>query len=437
MSMALLLFVLPTVCLIEPFEDRAPILAGTILSRHADCLRALSVPSVVASTGHESKNLDHQQHNPDSEAQRICSHVLEDVMTFFGTQLHALKVGDHVLVGNPHPAPWSHQHHRNIFVNDVTIVLDSSLQIMNRCMSLVVYQIIVVACLCLLLLLVARFVPRATLPHTMSTEMMDTGNSNSATHHSTLSGSMTGTIGAPASSELLLSRFPDPPSDRAKHAEVAGPAIQPLSRTTTTASKGICPLEQEASKTTASESTSEDKPTTASGPDQPSERAQHAEVAESALALALDPSSSFSSTTSTASNDHLERIESLVSVTKETHRKMNKHQHRFFCTLARELRTPLAIIIGSAEFLECFKTSPAQFLALQDIQESGAHALAKIEELLDFPTATEGLIAINKRANSFGSSTRATVEEYQGKYERKAMKVEAKKVTFAPIVLSA
>ena len=165
LPMVLLVIVLPNVCLMEFFEDPTPILAGTLLSRHADCLSALDVPPLVVSRS-ESEPETESEEERKSESEHICSQVLEDVMTFFGSPLYSLKVGDREFMDNTDSAPWSHQNYRQIFVNDVTIIFDYKLQTFPMWMSLLVCQIFVVLCTCLLLLWVERLLRATTFPVT-------------------------------------------------------------------------------------------------------------------------------------------------------------------------------------------------------------------------------------------------------------------------------
>ena len=111
---ALLLVLLPGVHLIEFPEDRADILATTLLSRHTDCFRALDIP-----TG----GIPKAETDSTPKSTQLCTEVLEDVVQLFGARLYSLSVGERALVDNSIPVSSSKCHYKQTVVNGVSIVL--------------------------------------------------------------------------------------------------------------------------------------------------------------------------------------------------------------------------------------------------------------------------------------------------------------------------
>ena len=89
----------------DSMQDHGTVLAGTLLSRHADCLSALDVPDRAVSCP--------------------CFRVVEDITSFFGTRLYSVRIGDRDLMNNMSSTDLSTQRSYQTSVNAITIVLDA------------------------------------------------------------------------------------------------------------------------------------------------------------------------------------------------------------------------------------------------------------------------------------------------------------------------
>ena len=389
MPMTLLLITLPTVFLVESFEDHTPILAGTVLSRHSECLRTLGVPSVVASTSETES---------ESESENTCSHVLEDMITFFGTQLYSLKVWDRVLVDNSSSAPWSQPHYRQIVVKGITIILNSNLQIISMFTWLLVSQILVAASICLLLWTVERFLLRsAFFPPAKMEVGRHNGEHKSATSSSskpeTMMTTATSPVG-PTASENKCSQE-QAATEAAEVAETEG--LQEFGQRTKVQESGSACVSR--SKEPLGGDTVDTVDTVMDG-----QRTQDQEFG----------SASVSRSKKTLGGDTVDTVDTVMGVAH----KMKSSRRFFFNAMSHELRTPIATMVTNLELLEPSITSLDQLEYFANIQKAGDDVLKKINDMLAYATMMDGLVVVNKVARPFVSFTRALVEECQVTYKR-------------------
>lgn len=115
--------------------------------------------------------------------------------------------------------------------------------------------------------------------------------------------------------------------------------------------------------------------------------------------------------------DYTDRLEEKVAAKTAELERANRHKSEFVANMSHELRTPLNSIIGFSDVLRSEMFGPLnekQKEYASDINESGVHLLALINDVLDLSKVEAGKMDIEKRPFSLKSTVEVVMQLVRG-----------------------